>query len=59
MRFEHSAVVDGGPDTVFSVTQDYARRLEWDPDREMFPGDDQANALLDRPRRPGWELPNL
>jgi ribosome-associated toxin RatA of RatAB toxin-antitoxin module len=31
MRFEHTAVVDGSPDTVFSVTQDYARRLTWDP----------------------------
>lgn len=25
--------------------------------QEIFPGDDEANALLDRPRRKGWELP--
>jgi hypothetical protein len=31
MRFEHSAVVDGSPEEVFSLTQDYARRLTLDP----------------------------
>ena len=31
MRFEESAVVDGTPDEVFGLTQDYARRLKWDP----------------------------
>ena len=24
-----------------------------------FPGDEEANALLDRPRRKGWKLPEL
>lgn len=33
------------------------RRLRWDPAKETFVGDDQANALLDRPRRQGYELP--
>ncbi|HJQ98128.1 MAG TPA: SRPBCC family protein [Candidatus Polarisedimenticolaceae bacterium] len=31
MRFEHAAVVDASPDEVFGVTQDYAKRLTWDP----------------------------
>lgn len=31
MRFEHTAVVTGSPDEVFALTQDYARRLTWDP----------------------------
>jgi ribosome-associated toxin RatA of RatAB toxin-antitoxin module len=31
VRFEESAVVDGPPDRVFELTQDYARRLTWDP----------------------------
>lgn len=31
MRFEHSAVVDAVPDVVFALTQDYSRRLAWDP----------------------------
>jgi len=35
------------------------RRLKWDPATETFPGDDEANAHLDRPRRKGHELPAL
>ena len=31
MRFEHEAVVDAPIDQVFWLTQDYARRLTWDP----------------------------
>ena len=34
------------------------RRLKWDPDKEIFPGDEEANRLLDRPRRKGYELPD-
>ena len=34
------------------------RRLEWDPEKEIFPGDDEANRYLDRPRRKGYELPD-
>jgi predicted dehydrogenase len=33
------------------------RRLQWDPDKEIFPGDDEANGYLDIPRRKGYELP--
>ena len=33
--------------------------VKWDPEKEIFPGDDEANSLLDRPRRKGWELPEL
>jgi predicted dehydrogenase len=32
------------------------RKLRWDPEREAFLDDPQANALLDRPRRKGYEL---
>jgi hypothetical protein len=31
MRFEHAAIVDGSPDEVFALTQDYSKRLTWDP----------------------------
>ncbi len=31
MRFEYSAVIEGTPDHLFRLTQDYDRRLEWDP----------------------------
>jgi predicted dehydrogenase len=33
------------------------RRLRWDPVREMFPDDAEANQLLDRQRRKPYELP--
>jgi predicted dehydrogenase len=33
------------------------RRLNWDPEEEVFPGDDEANSYLDCPRREGYELP--
>jgi len=29
----------------------------WDPDKEVFPGDDEANTYLDCPKRKGYELP--
>jgi predicted dehydrogenase len=33
------------------------RRLRWDPAKEVFPDDADANAWLDRPRRKPYELP--
>ena len=33
------------------------RKLTWDPGKEQFVGDDEANAWVDRPRRKGFELP--
>ena len=41
------------------ITRQLGRRLKWDPDKEIFLDDDEANALLDRPRREGWELPQI
>ncbi len=32
------------------------RPLKWDPQQEIFPGDDEANALLRRPQRSGFEV---
>ena len=31
MKFEHIAVVNGPQAEVFALTQDYSRRLAWDP----------------------------
>lgn len=31
MTFDESLVIDAGPDVVFRLSQDYARRPEWDP----------------------------
>lgn len=33
------------------------RRLQFDPETETFPGDEEANAYLRRKYRPGFELP--
>lgn len=33
------------------------RKLRWDPVKEVFVDDPDANTYLDRPRRPGFELP--
>jgi len=35
------------------------RRLRWDPVKELFVGDDEANKLVDLPRRKGYELPTV
>ncbi len=35
------------------------RRLRWDPEREIFPDDGDANRFLDRPRRKAYELPDI
>jgi predicted dehydrogenase len=40
-----------------NITRELNRRLQWDPERERFVGDESANALLTRPRRAGFELP--
>jgi predicted dehydrogenase len=34
------------------------RKLQWDPDKEQFVGDDAANQLLSRPQRKGFEIPD-
>ena len=32
------------------------RNVKWDPNRERFPGDDEANEMLLRPLRAPWTL---
>jgi len=33
------------------------RRLRWDPEKERFPDDEEAQALLNRPCREPWQIP--
>ncbi len=42
-----------------NMCRDLGRKLQWDPVAERFIGDEQANALLSRPRRKGYELPKI
>lgn len=39
------------------ITRKLGRKLKWDPKAERFADDAEANALLRRPRRKGYELP--
>ena len=41
------------------IARELGRRLRWDPVAETFPDDEEACGLIDRRRRPGWELPEL
>jgi len=35
------------------------RKLKWDPETERFVNDEEANRMLSRPRRKGYELPRV
>lgn len=43
---------------LFGITRQLNRKLHWDPATERFQGDEEANALLTRPRRKGFEIDN-
>jgi predicted dehydrogenase len=40
-----------------NIARQLGRNLQWDPEAERFASDSEANALLARPRRKGYELP--
>lgn len=42
-----------------NICRELGRKLQWDPVAERFPGDDEANGLLSRPRRKGYEMPKV
>lgn len=42
-----------------NIAREVGRRLTWDPKKEVFVGDAAANKLLNRPRRKGYELPEV
>ncbi|MDZ7619784.1 MAG: Gfo/Idh/MocA family oxidoreductase [Patescibacteria group bacterium] len=40
-----------------NIARRLGRHLKWDPEKEVFPGDDEANKYLDEPKRKPYELP--
>ena len=42
-----------------NICRKVQRKLRWDPKAEQFVGDEEANKLLSRPRRKGYELPAI
>ena len=38
------------------IAYELKRSLKWDAAKQEFPGDDEANRLLDRARREPWQL---
>jgi predicted dehydrogenase len=40
------------------IARQLGRPLRWDPEKETFPGDDEANGYLDRPKRKPYQLPD-
>ena len=61
-RMEPNADVEIGHRSIsvchlVNITRELGRKLTWNPDQEQFENDDEANKLLDRPRRKGYELP--
>ena len=42
-----------------NICRDLGRKLKWDPKAEKFVGDDEANKMLSRPRRKGYEFPKV
>ncbi len=45
------------PGHLMNISWQTGRRVTWDPERERFPGQDDANALITRDYRKPWTLP--
>jgi len=44
---------------MINICRELGRKLKWDPQAERFVDDAEANAKLSRPRRKGYELPDV
>jgi predicted dehydrogenase len=42
-----------------NITRKLNRKLRWDPKREQFVGDSEANGLVSQARRKGYDLPSV
>jgi predicted dehydrogenase len=45
--------------SLVNICRDLGRKFKWNPNTERFKDDDEANSLLSRPRRKGFELPSI
>ncbi len=44
---------------LINICRKLGRKLQWDPKAEKFVNDQAANKLISRPRRKGYELPDI
>jgi predicted dehydrogenase len=44
---------------LITICRDLGRKLQWDPKAERFVNDAEANGMIARPRRKGYELPRV
>jgi hypothetical protein len=42
---------------LINICRELGRKIVWDPVKEEFVNDAEANAQISRPRRKGYELP--
>jgi hypothetical protein len=43
--------------TPVNIARQIGRKFRFDPEKEQIIGDEEANKLVSRPRRKGYELP--
>ena len=44
---------------LINICREVGRKIRWNPERETFSSDEEAESLLDRSRRSGYDLPDL
>jgi predicted dehydrogenase len=42
-----------------NIAMKLKKKLQWDPEREQFVNDEEANAMLDRPMQEPWKMPDV
>ena len=63
VKYELVADVDVGHRSISvchlaNIAREVGRKLRWNPEKERFVDDAEADAYLSRPRRKGYELPD-
>jgi hypothetical protein len=42
-----------------NIAREVGRKIKWDPEKERIVDDKEADQLVSRPRRKGYELPDV